>query len=106
MIVYISRAQKKDFEPDPSPKKALKNPAFANGSYMFQNKTQKYSAIFKRLKLLVDIRWLISNYVSFVWTSIMELGTEISMEKFFGFLTFKFREKRFSSILKGLYEFS
>ena len=36
----------------------------------------------------------------------MELGTEISMEKFFGFLTFKFREKRFSSILKGLYEFS
>ena len=61
---------------------------------------------FTQSKYEKEMLWLISNYVSFVWTSIMELGTEISMEKFFGFLTFKFREKRFSSILKGLYEFS
>ena len=61
---------------------------------------------FTQSEYVKEMLWLISNYVSFVWTSIMELGTEISMEKFFGFLTFKFREKRFSSILKGLYEFS
>ena len=53
-----------------------------------------------------EIVWLVSNYVSFTWETI-EGGVSVCLEKFFGFLTFKYREVTSDSYVKlqGLDEF-
>ena len=49
---------------------------------------------------------MVSNYVSFTWETI-EGGASVCLEKFFGFLTFKYREVTSDSYLElqGLDEF-
>ena len=42
--------------------------------------------------------WLISSYVLFVWENIYVKGAEVKLEKFFGFLTYKYREHQAVSV--------
>ena len=44
-----------------------------------------------------EIVWLVSNYVEYVWHSVFIKNSEIRFEKFFGFLSFKYKIDRNSS---------
>ena len=56
----------------------------------------------------MEVVWLVSHYVCYVWDSIMIHGTGISLDKFFGYLTFKYREQHatIGRPLQQLNEFS
>ena len=41
-----------------------------------------------------DIVWLISNYVSFVWKNFLVGEGVVKVDKFFGFLTFKYKNNK------------
>ena len=55
-----------------------------------------------------EIVWLISSYVLYVWENVFVRGAEVKLEKFFGFLTYKYREHQSSSKpkLKDMHGFS
>ena len=38
-----------------------------------------------------EILWLVSTYVLYVWETVHVKKKEVELEKFFGFLTFKFK---------------
>ena len=64
--------------------------------------------LFCEIRLDTEVVWIISNYVWYVWDSFMVHGTNISLDKFFGYLTFKYREWHaiFGRPLQQLNEFS
>ena len=38
-----------------------------------------------------EILWLVSNYILYVWETVHIKQQEVKFDKFFGFLTFKFK---------------
>ena len=52
---------------------------------------------FTRSNFDQEIVWLVSSYVLFVWENVFVRGAEVKLEKFFGFLTYKYREHQSSS---------
>ena len=38
--------------------------------------------------------WLISEYVGYAWSELSEKESHLKLDKFFGFLTFKYKEKK------------
>ena len=38
-----------------------------------------------------EILWLVSNYILYVWETVHIKKQEVKLDKFFGFLTFKFK---------------
>ena len=46
---------------------------------------------FPRIQHELEITWLINEYVDYVWSESFQHCGEVSAEKFFGFLTFKFK---------------
>ena len=38
-----------------------------------------------------EIIWLVSTYILYVWETVQIKKQEVKLEKFFGFLTFKFK---------------
>ena len=63
--------------------------------------------LFPHTQYETEVVWLISNYIWFVWENIMVKSANVSYDKFFGYLTFKYRELQASSglTLKRLDEF-
>ena len=51
--------------------------------------------------------WLISCYVWYIWENVVVLNRGVSLEKFFGFLTFKFRgvEANVGNVLPGISDY-
>ena len=44
-----------------------------------------------------EIVWLITSYVSYVWEMVHVKKSEVKLDKFFGFLTFKYKMHRATS---------
>ena len=40
----------------------------------------------------LEVVWLVSSYVLFVWDNIFVRDAEVKLEQFFGFLTYKYKE--------------
>ena len=51
-----------------------------------------------------EIVWLVSSYVLYVWENIFVRRAEVKLEKFFGYLTYKYREHQ-SSLKPRLNDF-
>ena len=47
-----------------------------------------------RTQFELEIVWLVSNYVRYVWTNFVMEDSVVKLEKFFGFLTFKYKVDR------------
>ena len=45
-----------------------------------------------------EILWLISNYILYLWETVHIKKKEVKVEKFFGFLTFKFKMHTATSV--------
>ena len=63
--------------------------------------------LFPHSQYETEVVWLISNYVWFIWENTVVRSESISLDKFFGYLTFKYREKQAASglILRKFYKF-
>ena len=48
----------------------------------------------------MEIIWLVSSYVMYVWDTVYVRGVEVKLEQFFGFLTYKYREHQSVSNVK------
>ena len=44
-----------------------------------------------------EILWLVSNYIFYVWETVSMKKQDVKLEKFFGFLTFKFKMHQVTS---------
>ena len=44
-----------------------------------------------------EIVWLVSTYVSYIWEMVHVKKLEVKLDKFFGFLTFKYKMHRATS---------
>ena len=49
--------------------------------------------MFPRVNCENEVTWLLSHFVNFTWQHFSTEQTEISIEKFFGFLMFKYKER-------------
>ena len=56
--------------------------------------------LFPKSRLGREISWLISTYVLYVWETVHIKKKEVKLDKFFGFLTFKFKMQQ--AMLLGL----
>ena len=45
-----------------------------------------------------EIMWLVSSYILYVWETVNIKKKEVKIEKFFGFLTYKFKMQRVTSL--------
>ena len=45
-----------------------------------------------------EILWLVSSYILYVWETVHIKKQEVKLEKFFGFLTFKFKMHQATSV--------
>ena len=80
------------------------------GGQQQQNLTdwEVLNLFFTRSSFDQEIVWLLSSYVFYVWENVFVRGAEVKLEKFFGFLTYKYREHQSSSRpkLKEMHGFS
>ena len=44
-----------------------------------------------------EIVWLVSSYVSYVWELVHVRKSEVKLDKFFGYLTFKYKMQQMTS---------
>ena len=63
--------------------------------------------LFPHTRYETEVVWLISNYVWFIWENIFVKSESISLDKFFGYLTYKYIEIQATSglTLRELNEF-
>ena len=45
-----------------------------------------------------EILWLVSNYIIYVWETVSIKKQEVKLDKFYGFLTFKFKMHQAMSV--------
>ena len=45
-----------------------------------------------------EILWLVSTYILYVWETVQYKKKEVKLEKFFGFLTYKFKLQKETSL--------
>ena len=54
--------------------------------------------LFPNSRYVQEILWLVSSYILYVWETVHIKKQEVKMEKFFGFLTFKFKMHQATSL--------
>ena len=66
--------------------------------YLARVPTKRIQDYYKRPKIWLDLSscdseivWLISSYVLYVWETVHVKISEVKLEKFFGYLTFKYK---------------
>ena len=53
---------------------------------------------FPHSSLAREILWLVSTYILYVWETVHIKKQDVKLEKFFGFLTFKFKMSQATSL--------
>ena len=48
----------------------------------------------------MEVVWLVSSYVLYVWENIYVRNADVKLDQFFGFLTYKYKEHQNLSSLK------
>ena len=52
-----------------------------------------------------EIMWMVSTYILYVWETVHIKKQEVKLEKFFGFLTFKFKMHNTTSLGLNVVQF-